>query len=85
MSADKYKPRLFEEFKKDIVPLLLKKLKLNNTMEVPKITKIKLNMGIGDAKEHKNWLKSGVEELTTIAGQKAVVTNSKVFSEIFLT
>ena len=34
-------------------------------------------MGIGDAQEHKNWLTSGVEELTTIAGQKAVVTNSK--------
>ncbi len=34
-------------------------------------------MGLGDAKEHKNWLKSGIEELTTIAGQKAVVTKSK--------
>ena len=77
MSADKYKPRLFEEFKKDIVPLLLKKLKLNNTMEVPKITKIKLNMGIGDAKDSKNSLNQAINELSTISGQKAVVTKAK--------
>jgi len=46
-------------------------------LEKHEIEKIVLNMGIGDAKEHKNWLTSGVEELTTIAGQKAVITISK--------
>ena len=56
---------------------LADRLGIKNKMRIPKIEKIVLNMGIGDAKEHKNWLTSGVEELTTIAGQKAVVTNSK--------
>jgi large subunit ribosomal protein L5 len=46
-------------------------------MRVPRIEKIVLNMGLGDAKEHKKWLTSGVEELSTIAGQKAVVTHAK--------
>ena len=46
-------------------------------MRVPKLNKIVLNMGLGDAKEHKSWLTAGIEELTTIAGQKAVVTISK--------
>ena len=77
MSTNKYKPRLFEEFKKNIASLLLKKLKLNNTMEVPKITKIKLNMGIGDAKDSKNSLNQAINELSTISGQKAVVTKAK--------
>ena len=53
------------------------RLSINNVMRIPKIEKIVLNMGIGDAKEHKNWLTSGIEELTTISGQKAVVTLSK--------
>ena len=77
MSTDKYKPRLFEEFKNKISPALLEKLKLNNAMEVPKITKIKLNMGIGDAKDSKNSLNQAVNELSIISGQKAVVTKSK--------
>jgi len=72
-----YTPRLLTKYNEVVHKYLSKRLDINNTMRVPKLEKIVLNMGLGDAKEHKNWLTSGVEELTTIAGQKAVVTVSK--------
>ena len=72
-----YTPRLLTKYNEIIHKHLSKRLDINNAMRVPKLEKIVLNMGLGDAKEHKNWLTSGVEELTTIAGQKAVVTISK--------
>ena len=72
-----YIPRLLIKYNEVVHKHLSKRLDINNAMRVPKLEKIVLNMGLGDAKEHKNWLTSGVEELTTIAGQKAVVTISK--------
>lgn len=72
-----YTPRLLTKYNEVVHKHLSKRLDINNAMRVPKLGKIVLNMGLGDAKEHKNWLTSGVEELTTIAGQKAVVTISK--------
>ena len=72
-----YQPRLLINYNEVVQKYLADRLGIKNKMRIPKIEKIVLNMGIGDAKEHKNWLTSGVEELTTIAGQKAVVTNSK--------
>ena len=72
-----YQPRLLIKYNEVVQKYLADRLGIKNKMRIPQIEKIVLNMGIGDAKEHKNWLTSGVEELTTIAGQKAVVTNSK--------
>ena len=72
-----YTPRLLTKYNEVVHKHLSKRLDINNAMRVPKLEKIVLNMGLGDAKEHKNWLTSGVQELTTIAGQKAVVTISK--------
>ena len=72
-----YTPRLLTKYNEVVHKHLSKRLDINNAMRIPKLGKIVLNMGLGDAKEHKNWLTSGVEELTTIAGQKAVVTISK--------
>ena len=77
MSIEKYKPRLFEEYKNKISLSLLEKLKLSNKMEIPRILKIKLNMGIGDARDNKNSLNQAVNELSMISGQKAVITRSK--------
>ena len=77
MAKNNYQPRLSVKYNDVIQKYLSEKLGIKNIMRIPKIEKIVLNMGIGDAKEHKNWLKSGVEELTTISGQKAVVTLSK--------
>ena len=72
-----YKPRLLIKYIDVVHKYLSERLGIQNAMRIPKLKKVVLNMGLGDAKEHKNWLTSGVEELTTIAGQKAVVTNSK--------
>ena len=72
-----YTPRLVTKYNEVVHKHLSKRLDINNAMRIPKLKKIVLNMGLGDAKENKKWLTSGVEELTTIAGQKAVVTISK--------
>ena len=72
-----YIPRLLTKYNDVVHKYLTERLSIQNEMRIPRLKKIVLNMGLGDAKEHKNWLKSGVEELTTIAGQKAVITISK--------
>ena len=77
MPKSKYKPRLLVKYDESVQKHLSNKLGISNVMRIPRVEKIILNMGIGDAKDQKNWLKSGVEELTTISGQKAVVTTSK--------
>jgi len=72
-----YVPRLLEEYNKNIKPVLGKELGINNDMRIPKISKISLNIGFGQARLNDNQLKAAVEELTNIAGQKAVITKSK--------
>ena len=74
---NKYKPRLVSRYHDEVISKLSERFHLKNIMRLPKIEKIVLNMGIGDARENANALKSGVEELTAIAGQKAVVTYAK--------
>ena len=73
----KYIPRLLEQYNKEIKNSLLTDLKINNSMRVPKLLKISLNIGFGQARMNENQLKAAVDELTNIAGQKAVVTKSK--------
>ena len=72
-----YQPHLIRKYHDEVMGQLSECLKIKNVMRLPKIEKIVLNMGIGDARENANALKSGVEELTAIAGQKAVVTHAK--------
>ena len=72
-----YQPRLLNRYHDEVIGQLSERLKIKNVMRLPKIEKIVLNMGIGDARENSKALKSGVEELTAIAGQKAVVTHAK--------
>ena len=72
-----YQPRLLNRYHDEVIGQLSERLKIKNVMRLPKIEKIVLNMGIGDARENAKALKSGVEELTAIAGQKAVVTHAK--------
>ena len=69
--------RLAEEFKKNIKPKLMEKFQYKNIHQIPKITKIVLNMGIGDAKEDSKILDKAQEELTLISGQKAIKTKAK--------
>ena len=72
-----YQPRLLYRYHDEVIGQLSERLKIKNVMRLPKIEKVVLNMGIGDARENAKALKSGVEELTAIAGQKAVVTHAK--------
>lgn len=72
--ADKYTPRLKTLFNEKIRPALTEKFGYTNPMQVPQIDKIVLNMGVGDAVGDSKLIKTAVEDLTKIAGQKPVVT-----------
>ena len=69
--------RLLEEYNNQIKTNLQSKLGLRNTFEVPKLQKIILNMGIGDGKDDSKLIDKALEDLTLIAGQRAVKTKSK--------
>ncbi|WP_091515716.1 50S ribosomal protein L5 [Flexibacter flexilis] len=70
-------PRLKNKYLKEVMPALQEKFQYKTVMQVPKITKICINKGIGAAVSDKKLVDIGVEELTTISGQKAVSTKSK--------
>jgi len=70
-------PRLKEKYQKEVMPALTQMFGYKNQMQVPKITKICINKGIGIAVTDKKLVDVGVDELTTITGQKAVATKSK--------
>ena len=63
--------------RKEVIPVLMKELGLKNPMEVPKIEKIVLNMGLGEALANNKLLESAVDQVGAITGQKAVITRSR--------
>ncbi|WP_070121483.1 50S ribosomal protein L5 [Bacillus marinisedimentorum] len=69
--------RLKERYQNEIVPSMVDKFNYSSVMEVPKIEKIVINMGVGDAVQNAKALDTAVEELSQIAGQKPVVTKAK--------
>ena len=69
--------RLKEKYKNEIVPNLIKKHNYNTIMEVPKLEKIVVNMGVGDATGNSKLLEAAVKDLSLITGQKPVVTKAK--------
>ena len=68
---------LKEVYKEKIVPALTKEFGYTSVMEVPKLEKIVLNMGVGDAIQDSKYLEAAVKELEVIAGQKPVITKAK--------
>jgi large subunit ribosomal protein L5 len=72
-----YTPRLKTKYKESIIDSLTKQFNYKTVMQVPKLVKICLNQGIGEAITDKKLIDYGVEEMTAIAGQKAVVTKSR--------
>ena len=70
-------PRLKERYENEIRPALKDELQLGFGMQVPRISKITLNMGVGDAKTDAKALDAAIEELTTIAGQRAQVRRAR--------
>jgi large subunit ribosomal protein L5 len=70
-------PRLKEKYKNEVAKALQEKFNYKSTMQVPRLTKICINRGIGSAVADKKQVEIGIEELTMITGQKAVATKSK--------
>ena len=70
-------PRLREKYQKDVVPHLMKEMGYGNVNQVPRLEKVVLNMGLGEAIQNAKVMDSAVAELTAITGQKPVVTKSR--------
>jgi len=75
--ADTYVPRMKTRFREELVPSLKDQLGLSNVMQVPRLEKIVVNMGVGDALKDGRMLDAAVEDLTTITGQKPVITRAR--------
>ena len=73
----KERPRLRSKFEKEVAPVLLKELELTNTMAVPRLNKIVVNMGMGEATQNSKILDPAVNELGQITGQKPIITKAK--------
>lgn len=69
--------RLKEQYKNEIVDAMIKKFGYKNVMEVPKLEKIVVNMGVGEAKENAKLLEAAIKDMEAITGQKAVATKAK--------
>jgi len=76
-ATDTYTPRLKERYESEVRAQLKEELGLDSVMQVPRLQKITLNMGVGDAKTDAKLLDSAVEELTTIAGQRAQIRRAR--------
>ena len=72
-----YTPRLKEKYAKQVIPVMQEKFNYKNMMQVPKLEKICINQGVGAAVADKKLVDQALEELTLIAGQRAVATKSK--------
>ena len=75
--ADNYTPRLKQRFEDEIVKAMTEKFGYKNRLEVPRLEKITLNMGVGEASQDKKKVQTAAEEMELIAGQKPVITKAK--------
>ena len=75
--AEAYLPNMIKLYKENVVPAMVSRFNYVNSMQVPKLLSISLNMGIGDAKTNSKKLESAISELELITGQKPVITKSK--------
>ena len=76
-TEDTYTPRLRARYREELVPTLQEQLGLANTMQVPRLEKVVVNMGVGEAVKDGRLLDAALEDLATITGQKAVVTKAR--------
>jgi large subunit ribosomal protein L5 len=76
-TTETYVPRIKERYESELRPALKDELGLKSVMQVPRISKITLNMGVGEAKNDAKQLDQAIEELTTIAGQRAQVRRAR--------
>ena len=76
-TADDYTPRLRKRFREELVPMLKEQLGLANVMRVPRLEKVVVNMGVGEAVKDGRLLDAALEDLQVITGQKAIVTKAR--------
>ncbi len=76
-AGERIPPRLLERYRKEIVPTLTKEFGYSNTMQVPRLDKVVVNIGVGEALTNAKALDSAVRDLTTITGQKPLVRKAK--------
>ena len=69
--------KLREQYEKEVIPVLMKKFEYKSVMQVPKLDKIVINIGLGDLKENPKALENAIKDLTQITGQKPVITKAK--------
>jgi len=72
-----YEPRLRKKYKDEIIPQLMKEFSFRNVMQVPKLDRVVINMGLGEAVQNAKVIESAVEELTAITGRKPIITRAK--------
>src|ERR1044072_6642413 len=77
MAEAKYQARLRADYNERIVPAMIEKFGYKNRMEVPRLSKIVLNMGVGEATQDKEKVETAAAEMELIAGQKPVITKAK--------
>lgn len=70
-------PRLLDKYKEDVAPALKNKFNYKSPMQIPKLVKVVINMGVGDVKDNPKALEAAVNDLTLISGQKPIVTQAK--------
>ena len=75
--AEKVEPRLRTRYQKEVVPALMKRFGYKNSMQVPRLKKVVVNMGLGEATQNPKLVDAAVLEMSAIAGQKPVVTRAK--------
>ena len=69
--------KLREQYEKEVIPALMKKFEYKSTMQVPKLEKIVINIGLGDIKENPKSLENAMNDLTQITGQRPMITKAK--------
>jgi large subunit ribosomal protein L5 len=77
MTEDGYVPRLRQRFREEVVPQLQQQLGLPNVMQVPRLEKVVVNMGVGEAIKDGRLLDAAIEDLQTVTGQRPVVTKAR--------
>ena len=82
-AEETFKPALLKKYNEEIAPALQAKFNYTSSMQIPRINKIVINMGVGDATANAKLIEAAVEDLTAIAGQKPVITKAKKSIAVF--
>jgi len=76
-AGETYQPVLLKKYKEEIAPAMQAKFNYTSTMQIPRLEKIVINMGVGDATQNAKLLEAAVEDLTAISGQKPIITKAR--------